>query len=327
MATFPRLADEMNPQWSCHHLRLDPRPFSLVAASFSLALPGPGSVRAVLGISAYATGGLFHHPLWRSMALDTNCALFSYDLRKAKIDATITDVAPDSDGFTALAAGLESLAAAAGHPELTEVPLAFTGLSKSADQAVHYADLAGPRALAAVAFQMPVGLKPHEAVLGRLATVPVLAPFAECDRFFAPELMAYQLAFVHSPESRPHPWAGVFRARLSHHEPGEQSFVTDWLRAIIRARLPEEPGSPMQRLNYDAGWHGDFELAAPAEDLPEGGLRARVSIRPAIAHPSPKPHRRHWLPDEPTAIRWQTACSLADTRETVPEGGIPDDHA
>lgn len=316
----------MNPQWSCHHLRLDPRPFSLVAASFSLALPGPWPVRAVLGVSAYATGWLFHHPLWRAVALDTGCALCRYDLRKAKIDATITDVAPDADGFAALTAGLAALAAAAGHPEISEVPISFTGLSKSADQAVHYADLAGARALAAVAFQMPVGLKPHEAVLGRLAAVPVLAPFAECDRFFVPELMAAQLAFVHSPESRLHPWAGVFRARLPHHEPGEQFFVTDWLRTILRARLPADPGLPMQRLTYDAGWHGDLELAAPGEDQPGAGYRCRVTIRPATEPPFPKPHRRHWLPDELTAVRWQAACLAADTREAVPAGGIPDDH-
>lgn len=234
-------------------------PPGFLAVEFQLWIPSDHPVQAVLGISPYATGGLFKDPCWRELATRRNCALLVYDIRKTAFPDGVTHMAPDADGFSVFQEGLEALAHRSGLANLGSLPVSFAGLSKSAEQALHYADFAGDRALGVVAFHMPVGLKPHETVLSRLAAVPVLCPFAEHDRFFVPELMAHQLAFVHSSESPPHPWAGVFRAGLEHHEPGHQAFITAWLEEILRLRLPPD-SSRCLPLRMETGWHGDLQL-------------------------------------------------------------------
>lgn len=298
-----------NPAEQILSVSLPPRAYNLIKAEFTALVPTAAPIRCVLGISAYATGDLFLDPAWRGFARRHSALLLLYDVQKPKIDGRITDVAPDNDGFSALMAALAEIGEQRAHPELERAPLLFTGLSKSAEQAAQYARLAGERALAAICYHYPAGLRLPEAAISRIAHLPVLCPFAEQDSIFPPEMMGHQNAFVFSQHPRA-AWAGVHRKNLLHHEPGDPTFPLQWLESILTLRLPERVGDPLRTLDPATGVTAVLEVDASGRVL----CRLAPSGSQVI-----KPSFRQWLPSLAVAEAW-LAAQTADARR-VNAGG------
>lgn len=265
----------------------------LEAAQFRWWIPeGVQKVRGVLVVISGSNGDsrdAVNDDEWRTLVSKQSFALMGVRLFKAGRGPAYQG---DPDGKTSetIIRAVSGLAAASGHPEAANAPLAFWGHSAGSNTAERFA-LRNPRRTISV-----TGIKgtwgPGEATPQK-CEIPILCTIGKTDNsdWVETSCRNYEQGKLNRAV-----WTLAFHQREGHEAGGTRPLAVAFLDEVISLRLgapggPASPPSPvLRKVELTSGWLGDPESldAAPFRDF-QG-----------------RKHTATWLPGPQTAAAWQT---------------------
>jgi len=224
---------------------------------------------------------------WRALVSKQSFALMGVRLFKAGRGPAYQG---DPDGKTSdtIIRAVAGLAAASGHREAANAPLAFWGHSAGSNTAERFA-LRNPRRMIGV-----VGIKgtwgPGEATSEKCG-IPFLCTIGKADN---PDWVETSCRNYEQGKLNRAVWTLAFHQKEGHEAGGTKPLAVTFLDEVITLRLGD-PGSPaapqvLMKPDLTSGWLGDPESldAAPFRDF-QGRKRTAT-----------------WLPGPQTAAAWQT---------------------
>jgi hypothetical protein len=268
---------------------------------------GEGSCKSGL------TGAFDLH--WQALARQHDCALLAPSYEQPDKAECQLWCDPRNGSSAAFERGLADLGARSGHPELARVPWALWGHSGGGHWAGGMVMLHPQRVVAAWLRSGVPLLKPNpDRPTARVHTLPdeALAVPIMCNpgtkegvtvkegRFAA--VWPMNESFFKTLRQRGG-LIGVAIDPLTSHECGNQRYLAiRWLDAILTARLPRQPGQPLQAMPTDRAWLAELHStqASPAATYTGDPLAAV------------------WLPDESTARAWIQYVKDTNVADSTP---------
>lgn len=295
--------------------QMDPIPEGLISARFHLWIPDSvsrtGRIRGVIAQNGYNYGlmpEVFRAAHWRALASELGLALCLYRVQESnRKHAGGPGSAPVT--VAAIEGGLEHFAQTLGRPELKHSGLIFTGLSASGRQAIYLGNEMAARTIAVIVYSPATNL-PHPLDTG----VPVLINMGGRDLKHGNPIGLDKLILAARTQGAP--WLGLFQARVPHNGHGDPSFVMDWARWAVKARVPEtipaDVPVQLKSLAIEKGWLGRLRLNSDLNDPhPEGPDAA--TVRPCFGG-ADAAKTAYWLPTEALARDWKEYCLRPDVR-------------
>ena len=187
----------------------------------------------------------------------------------------------------ALLDSLKELADQTGHPELTDAPLAFWGMSAGGQYSYEFACWNPERT---ITFTLNKGGVYYTALAPKAARqVPGLLYIGENDSPFRTGIVKGIFSMNRRANAL---WALTQEPGAAHEIARSLELSEVYFDEVIPLRLPAKPGDPLHPLNLEDGYLGDIETHTYAPYTEEKAREAPTT----------------WLPTERTARAWQ-ACS------------------
>ena len=259
-------------------------------------------IRAVLVVmansetNALMLTGQNPYSVWHTAAESLSCALLH--LRVSPIRAPEPGPNPNDPQRNAALGGADGLVALmhrfareSRHPELVDAPFLFWGWSAQSAFGPSFALLHPERTVGFIRYHF--GGLPNE--VERLKGIPALIFLAAQDN---PEAVKLATTLFDQARSLSAPWAMVVQPN-AHHEirapeiEAAGRLTMPWIDAVVNARV--RGSARLQPLTNSDGWLGDHAT----------GAISRAS-EVESSH-----ERRSWLPDERTAVAWQSLVAAA----------------
>jgi hypothetical protein len=197
--------------------------------------------------------------------------------------------------FGLLKTALAELARKTGHPEVADMPLCFTGMSRGGGLSMQLAELLPQRTLASVPVCLEVG--PASEATRR---IPVLTIFGEKDGSQMERLLA-KLPGERRQGAR---WAIAVQWGRKHEFALANNLSFVFLDDVIARRLPKEPAASgrvaLRDIPLAEGWLGD--VASWGKDGRPATIRAWADFQGDR-------DRACWFPSQRVAAVWQAFVS------------------
>jgi hypothetical protein len=195
---------------------------------------------------------------------------------------------PDSDGllFDAIRAGAQL----SSHPELATAPLFLYGLSGGAPLASGLT-ARNPQRVAGLFLKVPAGVT--SLTDGSALGVPTYLVLAELD------LIVNNAATTAAFEANRRAgalWALAMERGVGHHSLSQiqREVTVQWMRTILRRRLPAAPSRPLREITERSGWLGDRATGETWRWAAYRGDRSLAS----------------WLPSRAVARQWEDLVGI-----------------
>lgn len=247
-------------------------------------------------------------PYYRQGARSLGFGLVGYKARTANLRV-------DKDATT-LQRSLDAAAAAVGHPELSNVPVAATGASAAGYYSVAVAK-ANPTRVVAIAYGWQGTRNLDDDVT--MAQVPMLMMAGSKDKAAAaalPGIVQGNHAFRRTTFNAQSAFAMDWGAPhdMQFNQGTDAAFY--WIGEMVRLRYPMDvvpsltPGQPvvLKTLDIAAGWLGDTTKFA-ADNVTPAAINPFVAIAP-VAEYKGDPKLASWLPSQDTAFVYRALASL-----------------
>lgn len=257
----------------------------------------PAGAKALSGVFVLIPGrngdgrGTAADPFWQQLATELNMGIVACYFFGEK-DYFTYQSDPTGDVAKTINEAVDQLAAQNGFPALKKAPLALWGHSAGACVGEVYAARHPERLIAAINLKGPRGA-------GSLATgkddVPILVIVGKNDK---PEWVKSAVESFEAAQAKKAVWT-LALANEGHEGGNSQNLIAAFLRAVVPQRIGTAPmgaigssstGNRPKRLTKTQAWLGDpetFEVAASSN------FKGKKTT--AI-----------WLPDETTALAWQS---------------------
>lgn len=231
-------------------------------------------------VSGTSSGGC---SIWCSPAEKAEVRSRARQLAGGNVALVGTTTLVDSPaGYDTLLQALSNFATLSQHPELAGIPIFFVGHSMGGCTAYGFSRVHGARV--AGFFTMKGGCHaPGPA--GAAAGVPGYFLIGALDEQYRRENIT---AAFEAGRAAGAPWA-VSIDPFQHGPIVDFDLLFDWIDAVLAARLPLTPGTPLRAVTVTDGWLGDRSNGAIATYACFSSTRSNAS----------------WLPSEGTALDWQ----------------------
>lgn len=198
--------------------------------------------------------------------------------------------------FTLVKTALTDLAKQTKHPELENIPLCFTGMSRGGGMSMNLTEMMPERTLASIPVCLEVG--PESEASRR---VPVLTVFGEKDGSQMEKLLG-KLPVARKLDAH---WGLAVQWNRKHEfgQANNISFV--FLDEVIAKRLPKE-GVKLAEIPLEEGWLGDVETWSKEGKLPT--LQSWKEYKGDRTKAS-------WFPSERVAMTWR--AFVASSKDVV----------
>ena len=197
----------------------------------------------------------------------------------ALIGTTTLEDNPGS--YDTLLQALSNFGTQSEHPELATIPIFFIGHSMGGCTAYGFSRIHGTR----VAGFLTMKGGCHSPGPLAAADVPGHFLIGGLDELYRRENIT---AAFEEGRAAGAPWAISIDA-FGHGPILDFDLMSDWVEAVLAARLPPSPGGPLRAMSVTEGWLGDRSNGAIASYACYGSDRSTAS----------------WLPSRETALDWQ----------------------
>lgn len=181
-------------------------------------------------------------------------------------------------------------AALSGHPELPSAPMIIWAVSGGAPQASGFT-ARNPERVAGLFLKVPLRVTALTSEIQR--RVPTYMALAELDAFVD---NAANTASFEANRRAGALWALAMEPGVIHHllSPVQRQVTINWMRTILKLRVPATPFAPLRKIGEKSGWLGDRATGEAWRWAEYPGDRRLAS----------------WLPSPETAEQWEELVAV-----------------